>query len=121
VLRRSEQSIAKDRAIRAEHEERLRADIDTLTQRIANERLVDVAKINQAIGRLKERYSRAARYFDLTYDQGTLNAEFDADKHLHAERLDGCYTSAQDQPKRPVRRRALADIRPAHARRERLS
>src|SRR5271165_3893285 len=99
VLCRSEQRIAKDRAIRAKHEERLRADIDKLTQRIANGRLVDVAKINQAIGRLKERYPRAARYFDLTYDQGTLNAEFDADKHLHAERLDGCYllkTSRKD-------------------------
>jgi hypothetical protein len=116
VLRRSEQSIAKDRAIR---EERLRADIDTLTQRIANGRLVDVAEIDQAIGRLKERYSRAARYFDLTYDQGTLNAEIR--RRQTAERLDGCYTSAQDQPKRPVRRRALAGIRPAHARRERLS
>ena len=99
VLCRSEQRIAKDRAIRAKHEERLRADIDKLTQRIANGRLVDAAKINQAIGRLKERYPRAARYFDLTYDQGTLNAEFDADKHLHAERLDGCYllkTSRKD-------------------------
>jgi transposase len=99
VLCRSEQRIAKDRAIRAKHEERLRADIDKLTQRIANGRLVDVAKINQAIGRLKERYPRAARYFNFTYDQGTLNAEFDADKHLHAERLDGCYllkTSRKD-------------------------
>jgi transposase len=99
VLCRSEQRIAKDRAIRAKHEERLRADIDKLTQRITNGRLVEVAKINQSIGRLKERYPRVARYFNLTYDHGTLNAEFDADKHLHAERLDGCYllkTSRKD-------------------------
>jgi transposase len=99
VLCRSEQRIAKDRAIRAKHEERLRAEIDKLTQRIANGRLVNVAKINQAIGRLKERYPRVARYFNLTYDQGALNAEFDADKHLHAQRLDGCYllkTSRKD-------------------------
>jgi transposase len=101
VLCRSEQRIAKDRAIRAKHEERLRADIDKLTKRIANGRLVKVAKINQAIGRLKERYPRVARYFNLTYDQhnGTLNAAFDVDKHVHAERLDGCYllkTSRKD-------------------------
>src|SRR6516162_7947303 len=58
-------------------------------------------KINQAIGRLKERYPRVARYYRLNYDEPnrTLSAEFDADKHLHAERLDGCYllkTSRED-------------------------
>jgi hypothetical protein len=42
-----------------------------------------------------------ARYYNLTYDQQNriLNAEFNADKHLHAERLDGCYllkTSRKD-------------------------
>jgi transposase len=93
VLCRSEQRIAKDRAIRSKQEGRLRADIDKLAKRIANGRLVKVAKINQAIGRLKERYPRVARYYKLSYDEpnATLSAEFDADKHLHAERLDGCY------------------------------
>jgi transposase len=93
VLCRSEQRIAKDRAIRTKHEERLHADIDKLSKRIANGKLVDLAKINQAIGRLYERYPRVARYFNLTYDQrdGTLKVEFDLDGHAHAERLDGCY------------------------------
>ena len=93
VLCRSEQRIAKDRAIRAKQEGRLRADIDKLAKRIADGRLVKAAKINQAIGRLKERYPRVARYYRLSYDEPnrTLSAEFDADKHLHAERLDGCY------------------------------
>jgi transposase len=93
VLCRSEQRIAKDRAIRAKQEARLRADIDKLAKRIADGRLVKAAKINQAIGRLKERYPRVARYYRLSYDEPnrTLSAEFDADKHLHAERLDGCY------------------------------
>jgi len=62
VLCRSEQRIAKDRAIRAKQEARLRADIDKLAKRIADGRLVKAAKINQAIGRLKERYPRVARY-----------------------------------------------------------
>jgi transposase len=93
VLCRSEQRIAKDRAIRTKQEGRLRADIDKLAKRIADGKLVKVAKINQAIGRLKERYPRVARYYKLSYDEPnrTLSAEFDADKHLHAERLDGCY------------------------------
>jgi hypothetical protein len=101
VLCRSEQRIAKDRAIRSKQEGRLRADIDKLAKRIADGRLVKVAKINQAIGRLKERYPRVARYYKLSYDEltGTLSAEFDTAKHLHAERLDGCYllkTSRED-------------------------
>jgi transposase len=93
VLCRSEQRIAKDRAIRTKHEERLRLDIDKLARRIAEKKLVKVEKINQAIGRLKERYPRVARYFQLSHDQSKneLITEFDADKHAKAERLDGCY------------------------------
>jgi hypothetical protein len=36
---------------------------------------------------------------DCGYDEPRLSAEFEADKHLHAERLDGCYllkTSRED-------------------------
>jgi transposase len=93
VLCRSEQRIAKDRAIRTKHEERLRADIEKLSRRIAEKKLVKVEKINQAIGRLKERYPRVARYFQISHDQekSALIAEFDANKHTKAERLDGCY------------------------------
>ena len=101
VLCRSEQRITKDRAIRAKHEGRLLTDIHRLEKRIADGRLVNAAKINQAIGRLKERYPRVARYYNLTYDEPkrALTAEFNSDKHLHAERLDGCYllkTSRKD-------------------------
>jgi Transposase DDE domain len=69
VLCRSEQRIAKDRAIRTKQEARLRADIDKLAKRIADGRLVKAAKINQAIGRLKERYPRVARYYKFSYDE----------------------------------------------------
>jgi transposase len=101
VLCRSEQRISKDRAIRTKHEGRLLADINKLTKRISDGRLANLAKVNQAIGRLKERYPRVARYYNLNYDEPnrTLTAEFNADKHLHAERLDGCYllkTSRKD-------------------------
>ena len=99
VLCRSEQRIPKDRAIRARQEVRLRADIDSLAKRIAQRRLVKPAKINQAIGRLKERYPRVARYFDLSYDPhtATLAAPFNADKHAKAEQLDGCYLIKTDR------------------------
>jgi transposase len=59
---RSEQRIAKDRAIRIKQEGCLRADINKLAKRITDGRLVKAAKIDQAIGRLKERYPRLARY-----------------------------------------------------------
>jgi hypothetical protein len=66
---------------------------DKLSRRIANKRLVKPDKINQAIGRLKERYPRVARYYNLSHDRQTasLTPTFDPDKHAKAERLDGCY------------------------------
>ena len=99
ALCRSEQRIAKDRAIRTKQEGRLRADLDRLAKRVAEKKLVKAEKVNQAIGRLKERYPRVARYFDLSYDAqtATLQAQFNADKHAKAERLDGCYLIKTDR------------------------
>jgi len=93
VLCRSEQRIAKDFAIRSKHEKRMHADIEKLSKRIAEGKLTQRDKINQAIGRLKERYPRVARYFDITYDPKTqtLLSEFNADKQDKAAQLDGCY------------------------------
>ena len=77
-----QETVEWDRGIRTKQEGRLRADIDELAKRIADGRLVKVAKINQAIGRLKERYLRVARYYKLSYNEpnGTLSAE-----HRHIE------------------------------------
>jgi transposase len=99
VLCRSEQRIAKDRAIRAKHEALLLADIEKLSQRVANRQLVKPEKINQAIGRLRERYPRVARYHPLSYDEKTaaLVSTLDADKHRTAEKLDGCYLLKTDR------------------------
>ena len=44
LLCRSEQRIAKDRAIRSKHEQRLLADIDKLSRRIADKRLIKPAR-----------------------------------------------------------------------------
>src|SRR5271166_2528974 len=99
VLCRSEQRIAKDRAIRTKQEGRLRADIDRLARRVAEGKLVKAAKINQAIGRLQERYPRVARYFRIAHDPqtATIVCEFDAARHAKAERLDGCYLIKTDR------------------------
>ena len=99
ALCRSEQRIAKDRAIRTKQEGQLRADLDRLAKRVAEKKLVKAEKVNQAIGRLKERYPRVARYFDLSYDAqtATLQAQFNADKYAKAERLDGCYLIKTDR------------------------
>jgi transposase len=77
----------------------LLADIEKLAQRVANKKLVKADKINQAIGRLKERYPRVARYYNLRHDPetATLDAKLDADKHLTAEQLDGCYLLKTDR------------------------
>jgi transposase len=99
VLCRSEQRIAKDRAIRTKQEGRLRADIDKLTRRVADGKLVKADKINQAIGRLKERYPRVARYFQISHDPrtATLVCELDVIKYAKAEQLDGCYLIKTDR------------------------
>jgi transposase len=99
VLCRSEQRIAKDRAIRSKQEGRLRADLDKLARRIARRSLVKPDKINQAIGRLKERYPRVARYFHLAHDPkaAALVADFRPDRHAKAEQLDGCYLLKTDR------------------------
>jgi hypothetical protein len=104
VLCRSEQRIAKDRAIRAKHEALLLADIEKLAQRVAKKQLVKPEKINQAIGRLRERYPRVARYHPLSYDEktATLISTLDADKHRTAEQLDAVICS------RPIVRTSLA-------------
>ena len=58
----------EDRAIRDKHERRLLKDLDKLHARIGARRLVGELKIGEAIGRLKERYPRVARYYDIAFD-----------------------------------------------------
>jgi transposase len=99
VLCRSQERIAKDRAIRAKHEQRLLVDLDKLQKRLAEGRLVKPQKIGEAIGRLKERYPRVARYYDLTYDAQTkaLSTKRDETKYGIAEQLDGTYLLKTDR------------------------
>jgi transposase len=99
VLCTSSQRVAKDRAIREKQELRFLADVEKLRQRIAKGRLVREVAIGEAIGRLKERYPRVARYHLLSYDAAgpQLRHEPDEAKKAKAERLDGGYLLRTDR------------------------
>ena len=89
----SEGRTQKDRAIRQKQEIRFLADIEKLAKRVALGRLRTTAKIYEAIGRLKERYPRVARYYQLAYDQeqSELSCTEDLERKQKAESLDGSY------------------------------
>ena len=89
----------EDRAIREKQEGRFLADLRRLQGRIAGGRLERELKIGEAIGRLKERYPRVARYYTIRYDaaSGELGAEPDAEKKAEAEQLDGGYLLRTDR------------------------
>jgi transposase len=99
ILCRSEGRKAKDEAIRLKQEKRLLADLARLRKRIEGGRLQRSDKIHEAIGRLKERYSRVARYWKMDYNeaQQTLSWQEDQEKKTNALRLDGTYLLKTDR------------------------
>jgi transposase len=99
VLCTSSGRVEKDRAIREKHERRLLLDLDKLRKRIADRRLVDAAKVAEAIGRLKERYPRVARYYRMSHDKtrGEFSYRRDEEKYSKAKQLDGSYLLKTDR------------------------
>ena len=93
VLCISSERIEKDRAIREKQEQRLLADLAALERRIEKGRLKNPVKIGEAIGRIKERYPRVARYYRIEYDGENKRLVYpvDAQRHEQAEQLDGSY------------------------------
>ncbi len=100
ILCRSEGRTAKDRAIREKHEQRFLGDLKKLQARVSTGRLREEAKVHEAIGRLKERYPRVARYYAITYDAAAPAVTWTphADKKTKAARLDGGYLLKTDRP-----------------------
>ena len=96
VLCVSEGRREKDKAIRAKQEKRLIHDLERLQKRIATGHLKKPEKIHEAIGRLKERYPRVARYYLIDYHK-TLTWEEDIEKKTVAEKLDGSYVLKTDR------------------------
>ena len=99
ILCSSSERVAKDRAIREKQETRFLADVAKLQKRITEGRLVREVAIGEAVGRLKERYSRVARYHALQFDAGErkLVHQPDVEKKAKAERLDGTYLLRTDR------------------------
>ncbi len=99
ILCRSDARVEKDRAIRDKHEQRLLADLGKLQTRVAQGRLRQTGKIQEAIGRLKERYPRVARYYAITYDAATPTVSWteQVEKKSAATALDGTYLLKTDR------------------------
>ncbi len=99
VLCRSEGRREKDRAIRDTLEQRLLRDLTKLQARVARGRLRTPAKIHEALGRLRERYPRVARYYALAYDDATRAVSWTAHAELQtrAVHLDGAYLLRTDR------------------------
>ncbi len=93
VLCRSGGRREKDRAIRTTHEKRLLTSLTKLQARVAGGQLKAEAKIQQAIGRLKERYPRVARFYEIAYPDasGQVSWQVDEARRRRAEELDGSY------------------------------
>jgi transposase len=92
----------KDRAIRELQEKRLLGDLEGLSRRIAKRKKkpLSEAEVHQAIGRLRERYSRVGRYYQIQYEaaQRRLSWQEEAESKRRAERLDGGYVLKTDRP-----------------------
>jgi transposase len=99
VLCTSEERVEKDRAIRQKQEGRFLADLARLQTRIEKGRLKRELAIGEAVGRLKERYPRVARYHMISYDPTTrkLAHQPNAEKKAKADLLDGGYLLRTDR------------------------
>jgi len=98
LLCRSTQRGLKESAIRSKADERLLADLEKLRVRISKGRLKAPKKIDQAIGRLRERHSRVARYYQISCKDGALTWEHDDANMAQAATLDGCYVLQAHAP-----------------------
>lgn len=94
----SEGRAEKDKAIREKQEKKLLADLAGLKTRVDSGKLKS-NKVHENIGRLKERYPRVSRYYDIIFDD-SLNemsySENTAKKEL-AKELDGSYIIRTDR------------------------
>ena len=99
VLCLSDRRSEKDKAIREFQEKKLIADLKKLVKRIATGRLKKEEKIYEAMGRIKERYPRVARYYRIEYDSlmKELSYQENAEKKSIAQSLDGSYLLRTDR------------------------
>lgn len=99
ILCHSDGRQEQDRAIREQQERRLLADLRRLRSRIAAGRLVEERKIQQAIGRLRERHGRVAQSYDIGYEPTARGLWWspNVERQAKAEALDGAYVLKTDR------------------------
>lgn len=97
VLCLSEERTEKDKAIRETHEKRFLDALKALRKRVQTGRLKVESKINQAIGRILERYPRVGRYYQVSFENGTLIWTENHTQKVVAEGLDGGYLLRTDR------------------------
>lgn len=101
VLCLSSERKEKDRAIRELHEKRLLVDLEKLKKRVAKGKGKGAkpVEVRESMGRLKERYSRVARYYRMEYDETkkTFAYHLEESKRAEAEKLDGSYLLKTDR------------------------
>lgn len=99
LLARSNERKKKERAIRRRQRRPLAVALRQLQQRIAKGRLKKRDKILEAIGRLKGRFPKAARFVTVTVlDKPlSLQIEWDVNKFKDALRRDGAYLLRSNQ------------------------
>ena len=99
ILCISSERVEKDRAIRIKQEQRFLRDVAKVQARIQNGQLKKDVKIGEAIGRLKERYPRVARYHELILDVTTRQLENRPleERRRVAASLDGSYLLRSDR------------------------
>jgi transposase len=99
VLCRSEEREGKDRGIREKQEAHFLADLEKLRLSAARGGVKEESKIHERLGRLKERYSRVARYYEISYNGNTREVKWEerVEKKESAETLDGSYLLRTDR------------------------
>lgn len=90
VLCRSDARGAKETAIRSRADERLLKDLAKLRDRVAQGQMKQSDKIDQAIGRIRERHPRVARYYEISRDASDQLVWTRTDDQS-VDALDGCY------------------------------
>lgn len=90
---KSEGRKEKETAIKDQAHIKIQHDLEKLAQRVESGRLQNQAKINQAVGRLKERHTRVARFYEINLlrNENKYFVQW-CQKNLTDEiALEGCY------------------------------
>lgn len=89
----------KDKAIREKQEKRLVAELEKLEKSVSSGKLTKDTLVGERIGRIKERFPRVARYYEISFDSASQLLKWHELKDLKekAIALDGGYLLKTDR------------------------